>query len=167
MEDAVCGVCHVYIKQIFFGWILRSELPFVEFCNIPSLLFLEEQDVSLLNCCSWLRWSPVSSSCKRGSELYEHLSDSACLEHGFAVGHLVVLNEDGFFRRAECLPVAPHVLSRAVHQLHWFADQNLVKILQLYICDMYNSYVSYPKVECIFIIWIIFLFGGIDSTVEI
>ena len=55
MEDAVCGVCHVYIKQIFFGRILRSGVPFVEFCNIPSLLFLEEQDVSLLSCCSWLR----------------------------------------------------------------------------------------------------------------
>ena len=65
----MCGVCHVYIKQIFFGRILRSGVPFVEFCNIPSLLFLEEQDVSLLSCCSWLRKSPVFSSGKGGGEL--------------------------------------------------------------------------------------------------
>jgi len=63
--------------------------------------------------------------------------------------------------------VTPHVLSRAVHQLHWIDGQNLVTILQLYICDMYTSYVSYCKIECIFIIWIMFLFDCIDATVEI
>ena len=44
----------MYISsRYFFVRILRSVLPFVEFCNIPSLLFLEEQDVSLLSSSSW------------------------------------------------------------------------------------------------------------------
>jgi len=69
--------------------------------------------------------------------------------------------------KKNCLSVTPHVLSRAVHQLHCVAGQNLAKILQLCICDMYASYVSYRKVERISIIWVIFIFACINPTVEI